>query len=180
MMIFLPFIYGVLSSWHGGAITVPYDYKAIKNIAWCIPALIVSLIYLPFWCAIFIPLCALKGIGHGRIWNPRLPLDISKSPEAVERWGFYRLYGTVSDLWYKVIAMALTGFAAVSGAFIAFLFVNPLSAFCVALGGLSKGLNAIIFTGAKEDGTIYNSTEAREFADGCAFGIGLLAAVMVL
>lgn len=179
-MILLPFIYGILSSWHGGQITVPYDTKVAKNIVWCIPAFIVALIYLPWYLSPLTFLCALKAIGHGRIWNPRLPLDLSKDPEAVERWGFKILIGKMPDFWYKVLAMGVTGFAAVSGIFLSFLFVNPLAALFIALGGLAKGLNAIIFTGYKEDGEIYNSTEAREVLDGVAFGIGLYYAVSIL
>lgn len=179
-MILLPLIYGILSSWHGGQITIPYDVKAVKNIAWCVPALIVAIVYLPLWTVIFIPLCALKGIGHGRIWNPRVPLDLSKEPEAVERWGMVQLYGRMPDFWYKVLCMSATGLAAASGAVMAFLFVDPLAALFVAIGGAFKGINAIIFTGHKEDGEMYNETEAREVADGVAFGTGLLAAIIVL
>ncbi len=174
-MIFLPFIYGVLSSWHGGQITIPHDSKTIKNLVWCVPALIVSLVYLPLWCSAFIPLCALKATGHGRVWNPRVPLDFSKEPEAVERYGLKHLIGKMPDFWYKALCMSAVGLAAASGAVLAFLCVNPLAALCVALGGAAKGLNAIIFTGKD-----YNSTEAREVSDGVAFGTGLVAAVLVI
>lgn len=179
-MIFLPFIYGVLSSWHGGQITIPHDVKVVKNIAWCVPALIVSLIYLPLWCAVFIPLCALKGTGHGRVWNPRLPLDLTKDPEKAEsaiKW----LVGKIPDFWYKTIAMSLIGAMAASGAVLAFLCAGHyLGAAYILLGGIAKGLNAIIFTGYKENKDVYNSTEAREVADGVAFGTGILAALWTL
>ena len=169
MISLLPFILGTLSAWHGGRI-VGGTPKAIKNLAWCLPFAVCVGIYCPFWTLVFVPLCYLKTTGHGRVWIPTLPLDTTKDPEKAEyllKW----LYGRVSDYWYKVIAMALIGFAAVSGAAIAFAFVSPLSALCIAVGGLFKGVNAAIFREA---------TEVREYADGCAAGCGLVAAFLVM
>lgn len=176
----LPYIFGVLSSWHGGQITVPYDVKVVKNIAWCIPQFAVALVFLPWWITPLVFIGVLKAIGHGRIWNPRTPLATFEEPEAVERWGLKFLIGKVSDFWYKVIAMSATGLAAVSGAVLAFAYFEPLAAAAIALGGAAKGLNAIVFTGHKEDGKIYNSTEAREVADGVAVGTGFLLACWIM
>lgn len=176
----LPYIMGIISSWHGGQITVPYDVKAVKNLAWCIPQFIVALIFLPWWVSPLILMGLTKGIGHGRIWNPRTLLDLSQEPEAVERWGLSRLIGKVPDFWYKVIAMSVTGLIPVSGAVLAFLPFSPLSSLCIALGGAAKGLNAIVFTGKKENGEIYNSTESREVMDGVAVGTGFLLACLIM
>jgi len=169
MIALLPLVLGTLSAWHGGRISGG-DPKIVKNFAWALVFTIPIGIFCPAWTLIFSPLCLLKGTGHGRIWRPDLPLDLSKEPEKAEyllRW----LYGRVSDYWYKVIAMALIGLAAVSGAVLAFAFTSPLAGLCVAIGGLCKGLNAALF---RED------TAVREYADGCAAGCGLIAAILVL
>lgn len=81
------------------------------------------------------------------------------------------LHGRIPDFYYKIIAMAVIGLAAVSGAAIAFAFASPLAGLCVAAGGLCKGLNAALFN---------FDTAVREYADGCAAGCGLVAAILVL
>lgn len=169
-MIFLfPLILGTVSAWHGGRIHGG-DPKALKNLAWCLPFIIAVGIYCPWWTIVFTPLCYLKTTGHGRVWVPTVPLDTSKEPEKVE-YLLRGLYGRVSDYWYKVIAMAVIGFAGVSGAAIAFAFTSPLAGLCVAIGGLFKGVNAALFNA---------DTAVREYADGCAAGCGLIAAVLIL
>ncbi len=156
-------ILGIISSWHGGRIHGG-DPKAVKNLAWCLPFAVAVGIYCPLWTLVFVPLCYLKTIGHGHIYVPNVPLDPSVSREKIEyliTW----LQGRIKDRWYKGIGMALVGLAAVSGAVIAFSIANPLAGLVVAIGGLFKGVNALVFN---------SSTDVREFADGCAAG-GALA-----
>lgn len=169
MISLLPIILGTISAWHGGRIHGG-DPKAVKNFAWALAVSVPIGIFCPPLTLVFFPLCLLKAMGHGRVWRPDLPLDTSKEPEKIE-YIIRGLHGRVSDFWYKVIAMALVGLAAVSGAVIAFAIASPLAGLCVAVGGLCKGLNAVLF---KED------TAVREYADGCAAGCGLIAAILVL
>jgi len=165
----LPWLLGIISAWHGGRIHGG-DPKALKNLAWCLIIAVPVGIYCPAWSLVFVPLCYLKTMGHGRIWRPDLPLDVSKEPEKIEYligW----LHGRVPDLWYKTAGMALVGLAACSGAVIAFAIASPLAGLAVAVGGLFKGVNALIFREA---------TEVREAMDGVAVGCGILAGIAVL
>lgn len=165
----LPWILGILSAWHGGRIHGG-DPKALKNLAWCFVIAIPVGIYCPAWTLIFMPLCYLKTMGHGRIFVPSVPLDVSKEPEKIEyltEW----LYGRVPDFWYKTIAMALVGVAACLGAVISFSISSPMAGLCVAAGGLFKGVNAMLFD---------KDTAVREAMDGVAVGCGIAAAIMVL
>lgn len=85
------------------------------------------------------------------------------------------LFGGLPDgkklYWYKVLIMAFAGLAAVSGGVIAFAIANPLAGLAVAVGGLFKGVNAMIFD---------QNTVSREVMDGVAGYSGLLAAILIV
>lgn len=149
-------LYGAfISRWHGGGWNVKAS-KTLKNIIWAIPFGIVSFMalalgtILPAWIVwtgtvLATALCAVgKATGHGRVWNPFLPLNVLIDAEQLEILTFW-LYGRISDFWYKTIAMGVIGFAAVSGAALAVGYVYPLWGLVIGLGGfIGKPLAYII------------------------------------
>lgn len=136
----------IISRWHGGGFksVISYSNKTVKNIIWALPFGIASGIalftVLPwYWAALgglaAFGLClAGKATGHGRVWNVFIPLKLTDEPEALE-WPIKWLIGRIPDTAYKMLAMGLIGFAAVSGAAIAFWYVNPLAGLFIAFGG---------------------------------------------
>src|SRR5574343_1337744 len=104
---------GVISRLHGAG--TPWLSKSAKNALWAIPLafwsgmIVAAYPYHEQWQVALgsffagIACTAGKATGHGRVWNPYLPLDLSKDPEQIERVIFW-LYGRVSDFWYKTIA----------------------------------------------------------------------------
>lgn len=167
-------ILGIVSAWHGGRIHGG-DPKFIKNLAWCLPFAVAVGIYCPVWTLVFVPLCYLKTMGHGRGFRLKEPMKDGSTPDSIERYLILPLLDKIPLYWYKVLLMSLVGLAAVSGGVIAFSIANPLAGLCVALAGLWKGVNAMIFDADGETGNA-----VREFADGCAAGCGLLAAIMIV
>lgn len=156
----IPLLGGLLSSWHGGNVPIKAPH-VLKSIIWAVPFSLYALhagIALALVCLI---LCSLgKSTGHGRGFRLTEPMEEGSKPEKVE-YLIRGLYGKIPLYWYKVLIMALTGLAAVSGAVVAFSFVSIPLGLLFALGGLFKGINAIIFD---------KKTEIREFADGvCAY-----------
>lgn len=165
----LPWLLGIISAWHGGRIHGG-DPKALKNIAWCLVQAIPVGIFCPLWTLIFVPLNYLKTMGHGVIYIPNVPLDVTKPPEKIEYLILW-LRGKIEDRWYKAIGMALVGLAACLGTVIAFSCVNPISGLAVAIGGAFKGVNALIFNA---------DTAVREAMDGVAVGCGILAGIALI
>ena len=153
----LPIIGGLVSAWHGGRI-IGGSPKILKAFVWAFPfsflAYFETNIYL---AAIALALCMLgKNTGHGRGFDLTKPKEEGTKPERLEfliSW----IEGKIPNYWYEVLFMALVGFAAVSGGVLALAFVSLPSAALLAVGGLFKGVNAVIFD---------EKTEAREYADG--------------
>lgn len=156
----LPILGGLVSAWHGGQI-IGGSPKILKAFVWAFPFALVCVPYNGYLALPCLLLCMLgKNTGHGRVFVPSVPLDITKKPEQLERiTGF--LYGRISDVAYKATTMAVIGLAAVSGLVIPLLYYNPAAGALLMLGGLFKGINAMIFD---------KNTQAREYADGvCAY-----------
>ena len=147
LVVLMGIVGATISRWHGGGFksVVKYSNKTVKNIVWAAPLGAMSLTALmtvwPWYWATLGALvatvfCVLgKATGHGRVWNPFVPLDLTEEPEKME-WPIQWLQGRISDMSYKLIAMSLIGFAAVSGAAFAFGYVYPLAGVIVALGGI--------------------------------------------
>ena len=154
-MIYLISLLGaVISRFHGGGFISGVS-KSLKNAIWAIPfgittgvvlgQQVVPLATLIVLIVVSIILCiAGKALGHGRVWNPYLPLDTTVSPERVEHLITF-LKGRIPDFWYKTIAMGLVGFAAVSGASIVISTVDPLLGILIGLGGfIGKPLSYLV------------------------------------
>ena len=170
MIGFLPLILGTISAWHGGRIVGGFN-KTLKNVCWMLPFLITSLVYNPIGFAQLFNIANIsKGIGHGRGLRLHEPMEIDSDPEYVEFLIFW-LQGRIPLYWYKVLIMALAGLVPVLGSVIAFGVHNPVAGAVIALGGLFKGINAMIFD---------LDTEVREYADGVAAGSALLWAVLMI
>lgn len=168
MIYLLPILGGILSAIHGGRIFVLP--KMVTNILWMMPFTIAAWCCLSLWMVPLTALCLLKGVGHGRIYRPFQPMDLTKKPEKVEKYIIHKLIGKMPTWAYKSLGMALVGLAAVSGAVIAFGIVNPMAGLVIALGGLFKGVNSLMFS---------DSTEVREYADGTAAYTGLMIAMVM-
>lgn len=128
--------------------------KQVKGFLWALPFALVCIPYNVYLAPFVLVLCwAGKNTGHGRGFNLNEPFKEGSTPEFVE--------GVIPDglpvYTQKVLVMALSGLLAVSGAVIAFAFTDPAASLLFAVGGLFKGINAMIFD---------TNTEAREFADG--------------
>ena len=83
-MITIPYILGLISSWHGGNIAIPHDSKVLKSIVWCVPFAAAILVYCPLWMLCFVPLCLLKAMGHGRGFRLKEPMIEGDKPEKIE------------------------------------------------------------------------------------------------
>lgn len=154
-------------------------------------------------------LCLLKATGHGTYFLAR-PLKGLK--EQIERFDFIvtALFGEdwrtnypeghkftaqekkyfqeaiYDDLYFRnVFGMALTGFLAVSGAVLAFSYINPLAGLIVALGGCMKGLcyafGEWLLPNGKKTGVLHfmYSTEIAEALTGLFAYLGLALAIVV-
>lgn len=152
---------GVISRWHGGGF-VSGSPKALKNIIWSIPFSLTAIFAYSGYgiatisCMAFLALAfciAGKALGHGRGFRLKEPMKLGSEPEVIEAI----IPDKLPLYWYKVAIMSGVGFCAVSGAVLTIAWVNPLAALTIAIGGLFKGVNAMIFD---------KHTEAREFADG--------------
>lgn len=131
---------GWLSRWHGGGMfEAP---KVIKNITWALPLTAIAC-YVSGWWGLLGLLCIAKGTGHGRVWNPFIPLDTTKTPEKLE-WPILWLHGKIPDFSYKVIALSLIGLAATLGAAIAIGITSPAAGALCALGGALKPVGYVV------------------------------------
>lgn len=143
LFLLLP-IYGLLvSRFHGGGFYGGFS-KTIKNLMWAVPFALAAGLLGEWWLGLVaLPLCLFgKATGHGG-W---MDLGTWTKPRSDERIEFIikPLRDKMPVYWYDVLGMALVGFAAVSGAVIAFAFINPLSASIIALGGLFKAVAYMI------------------------------------
>lgn len=182
MILLTSLVGALLSRWHGGGFPLLKASKSVKNIIWAIPisAVVVSstlyevnYLILTFMFILSLGLCiAGKATGHGRVWNPYLPLDLSKKPEELEKplfWLFEK--GILTSFWYKVAVLGLIGLASVSGPAILLLYFNPLYSLIIALGGLwGKPLSYLI--GWKLT-FIKNGNEVAEYLSGGIAYLGL-------
>lgn len=174
---------GLISRWHGGGFFG--GAKIFKNILWGIPfggaCFFITGSWI--WAGIALVLCAAgKATGHGRgmsLLNP-----VSGDPERLEfliAW----LYGRVSDYWYQVAILSLTGLAAVLGGVIATSTQSPLCALILGAGGTLKGAAYMIGwkiypqgTGAGAD-EFNEATEIGEFLTGFFAYLALAIALVV-
>ena len=160
----IPILGAVISRAHGAG----WLPKVVLSILWALPfaplpytefedkAFAVSLV------VIVIGLCALgKSMAHGQwfslgtVWKyikpERLDFllvpffgDDPRSAQGMQGVEVYREIKYNKLYWRCVTGMALKGFASVSGAVIAFGFINPLFSVIVALGGISCALAYMI------------------------------------
>ena len=163
--ILVSIIGALLSRWHGGGfLKAP---KWLRNLVWSIP--FSAIIYFVTNSVVFLLLClslsvATKSLGHGRIWNPYLPIDNTVSPERIESL-IYFLKGRLSSFWYKVIGLSLLGGLSTSGLYIP-LFIEGHTVLAISsllLGILSKPLGYLI--GWKQP-YIANGNEVGEYITG--------------
>ena len=163
-----------LSRWHGGGFFK--SPKVLKNLFWAIPFALVSILAFhgsPLWVQITVAVISLalsiagKAMGHGRGFRLHEPMKLGSEPEVIEAI----IPDKLPLYWYKVAIMSLTGFCAVSGAVLPVLAVNPKAAVIIALGGLFKGVNAMVFD---------KHTELRELADGYMAYVSLAVGVIII
>jgi len=128
---------GLISRFHGGGFKGGVN-KTLKNFLWALPFCIVIYLINPLLTPLGL-LCMLKATGHGRGLGSDEPLRDDMSPEKIE-YILLWLQPSLTDRAYKHLIMAFTGLLAVSGAVIAFMFINPLGAAVIALSGLLKGV----------------------------------------
>lgn len=132
---------GLISRWHGGGFfSAP---RIFKNIIWAAPFGLCSFFaILPVTthfaagiiATISFGICiAGKATGHGRVWNPWLPLDLSVSREKLE---IPYLIGKIPDFAYKTLILSIIGFGAVAGASIVIGYIDIVAGVIVASGGL--------------------------------------------
>ena len=123
--------------------------KSIRNVFWALPFGLATYTVLSqsditvLWLLLalsvlsFTSCLAGKGSGHGRIWNPYLPLDKSVEPEELEQNIVMEFISKkLSSYWYKVIALGVSGFLAVSGAALIIGTINPVYGLIIASGGV--------------------------------------------
>jgi len=169
----------VLSRFHGGGYVSGFP-KTIKNILWALPfaaavyflsdhplAITLSLAVICFI------LCLLgKASGHGKHFD----LGTWQQESDDERLTFIikPLEDKMPVYWWDALGMAVIGFAAASGAVLAFAFINPLFSVIMAVAGILKApaymLGWALFPHNK--GGI--ATEIGEYLTG-AFAFGALA-----
>jgi len=128
---------GFMSRFHGGGFKVGVN-KTLKNFLWALPHAVAIFLINP-WLAPLGFINMLKATGHGRGLGSDEPLREDMKPEKVEAVLLW-LQPSLQDRAYKHLIMALTGLLAVSGSVIAFMFIDPLAALIIAIGGLLKGV----------------------------------------
>lgn len=131
------FVGAIISRVHGGG-SITGVSKTTRNLLWATPlSVVVFLCTLNYYLfAVSFVLCLVgKATGHGRVWNPYLPLELNKPPEKIEL-PFSWLQKYLRDFWYKSCMLSLLGFLTVSGAAICIWTVYPLYGFLIALSGL--------------------------------------------
>lgn len=168
-----------MSRFHGGGFKGGVN-KTLKNFLWALPHVVAIFLINP-WLAPLGFINMLKATGHGRGLGSDEPMREDMKPEKVE-YAILWLQDKVSVRTYKHLIMALTGLLAVLGSVIAFLFINPLGALVIALGGLSKGIayeiGTFILPGQKKSGIphIQYKTEIGEFLTGVFAYLALVIA----
>lgn len=149
LIVLLPFYGAFISRWHGGGF-IAGSPKAVKNTLWALPFALISffavfqeasLIVSIIAGATALGLCFVgKTLGHGggidMGHNPKEP-GAGREPEKLEYLILWA-HGKIPQYWYDAALLSICGLAAVSGAVLAFAFVNPLAAGIVVLGGLAK------------------------------------------
>jgi len=175
VIIFCFVLFGALiGRWHGGGFfSAP---RIFKNIIWAAPFGLCSFFALlpvtnyfvaGIIATISFGICiAGKATGHGRVWNPWLPLDLSVSREKLE---IPYLIGKIPDFAYKTLILSIIGFGAVAGASAVFGYIDIWLGLIVAAGGLIfKPMGYII--GFRLDKR-YGNEFAEYFAGAGAFGL---------
>lgn len=178
---------GILSRWHGGGFAfvekiLKIDFaKVFKNIVYALPfgiatGIAYQIVYGYWWLSVLVGLSALatallKATGHGRGFRLKQPMEDGSKPEKIEKYLILWLMPYMPLYWYKVLLMSLTGLAPTIGAASTFAWINPASGAIIALGGLFKGINAMIFD---------LKTERREFADGAVSYAALALALLMI
>jgi hypothetical protein len=184
--VLLPIYGAFMSRFHGGGFKGGVN-KSLKNMLWALPfGVIVWLCGGAWWlCAITVALCAIgKAVAHGRGLGSDEPMRDDMKPEKVE-YAILWLQDKVSTRTYKHLIMSLTGFAAVSGAVVAFMFINPMASLIIALGGLLKGvayeIGTFILPNQTKSGikNLMYKTEIGEFITGL-FAYGGLAIAFII
>lgn len=154
MIYLVSFLGAILSRFHGGGFISGVS-KSLKNTLWATPFGVVTYLILlqndvNIQLAIGLAIVSLilclvgKATGHGRVWNPYLPLNTEVKKEKIEYLISF-LYNRIPDFWYKTLAIGLVGFAAVSGAAIIIGTVDPLLGTLIGLGGfIGKPLSYLV------------------------------------
>lgn len=167
--------------------------KVVKNLAWGLPFGWVAYDIHGVIIGLLVGLaCAgLKGLGHGQymslgtVWKPISPERV----DFIVRLWFGIDPRTVSplgervDLYERCLAgLAVVGLAAVLPCVIALSFANPLAAFILAIGGMSKAIAYAIGWEVYPDGQgkgvkeLNQATQIGEFLTGLFAGLTLLIA----
>jgi hypothetical protein len=139
-LLVIPFMIlgGLMSRWHGGGFKGGVS-KTLKNGLWALPFGI-TLCYFNWWLGVLaFALGFLKAVAHGRGLGLDEPMREDMKPEKVEyliRW----LEPSLTVHAYKHAILSLAGLVAVLGGVIPFLFINPIAAIIIAIGGLLKGV----------------------------------------
>jgi hypothetical protein len=128
---------GFISRFHGGAFKGGVN-KTLKNFLWALPHAVAIFLINP-WLAPLGFINMLKATGHGRFLGSDEPMRQDMKPEKAE-YAILWLEDKISTRVYKHIGMALTGFLALLGSVIAFMFIDPLAALIIAIGALLKGV----------------------------------------
>lgn len=177
LLLLTSFLGAILSRFHGGGYISGVS-KTLKNALWALPFSTVTYFYIsnlgePITTSVlsaivaFLLCLAGKATGHGRVWNPYLPLNTDVKQEKVEYLISF-LINRIPDFWYKCLAMGLIGFAAVSGAAISIGIFDPVMGLLIGLGGfLGKPPSYLI--GWKQP-LIKHGNEVGEYGTGlCAY-----------
>lgn len=188
MLAIAPLILGLISLWHGG--TGPKAAKVVKNLAWgvAIGGATWFLLYSSLghgWPIVTLSVTAGiislagKATGHGRGLGLHEPLK--GMPEVLETLTA-RLIPHLPTYWYKVLILAVSGFLACGGAFLALLCVSPSQAIPIAIGGLLKGPGYMFGQWLQDRGALGRiySNQIGEFLAGFFAGIGLLFANILM
>lgn len=132
---------GLIARWHGGAWPGP---RGLKNAAWALPfGAGVAWGYWGInpWLAAFVGLSAFalclagKATGHGQYINYPKPVTPEKL-DFIVRWFFGP--DTFTNPYRDAFGLVAVGLAAVSGAVLALIPLNPPAALILTLGGGMK------------------------------------------
>jgi hypothetical protein len=139
-----------ISRLHGGGwgLSLP---KVVNNALWALPLGLAS-----FWAAgvwfglVAFAMClAGKATGHGNFMD--LGRFEGESKDEALEFIIKPLRERISVFWYDLIGLAIVGFAAVSGAALAFGLNNVIAGVVIALGGLAGKPLAYVIGWALQD-----------------------------